>query len=148
MIKVQTQDFELADEYQQLKQDSQANGAIVTFTGLVRDFNQQGQLQALELEHYPGMTEKVLEQICQQAHSRWQLGQIRLIHRVGELAVNEQIVFVGVSSEHRQSAFEAAQFIMDRLKTDAPFWKQEVSGGQKSWVEAKVSDAELAKRWQ
>lgn len=148
MIKVQTQDFELADEYQQLKQDSQANGAIVTFTGLVRDFNQQGQLQALELEYYPGMTEKVLEQICLQAHSRWQLGQIRLIHRVGELAVNEQIVFVGVSSEHRQSAFEAAQFIMDRLKTDAPFWKQEVSGGQKSWVEAKVSDAELAKRWQ
>jgi len=148
MISVQTEDFDLAFEYGQLRLEEHTNGAIVTFTGLVRDFNQQGQLQGLELEHYPGMTEKVLAQICQQAKDRWDLTQIRLIHRVGYLAANEQIVFVGVTSLHRQNAFDAAQFIMDRLKTQAPFWKQEVSEKEKSWVEAKLSDTRLSQRWE
>lgn len=148
MISVQQQDFDLGAEYQKLKQQNAQNGAIVTFCGLVRDFNQDFSLQALELEYYPGMTEKVLEQICVQARERWKLGDITLIHRVGRLEANEQIVFVGVSSQHRQNAFDGAQFIMDRLKNDAPFWKKEWSRDQDQWVAAKLSDQEKARRWE
>ncbi len=148
MISVQTNDFDLGHEYQMLRQDADGDGAIVTFTGLVRDFNNSGSVSMIRLEHYPGMTEKSLMNICSDARKRWELGQIRLIHRVGFIGANEQIVFVGVSSKHRKSAFEAAEFIMDYLKTNAPIWKQEGTATGMKWVESKQSDQTAASRWQ
>lgn len=115
-------------------------GAIVTFTGLVREFAGD---QALTLEHYPAMTQAVLTTIAQQATTRWALQGATIVHRVGPLNPNEQIVFVGVASSHRQAAFEACHFMIDLLKTRAPFWKKE----GKNWVEAKLSDQKAAKRW-
>ena len=123
MISVQTQDFSLADEYQLLSEGTSA-GAVVTFVGKVRDFNQGDEVQGLSLEHYPGMTEKALTEIVEQAKQRWSLLQVRVIHRVGDLELGDQIVFVGVSSAHRGDAFDACEFIMDYLKTKAPFWKK------------------------
>jgi len=144
-IKVQTEDFDLAAEYRQLN-DGHASGAVVTFSGLVRD--EEGQLLGLELEHYPGMTEKALSNIVDVAKARWPLHAVTVIHRVGYLKINEQIVFVGVASAHRLAAFEAANFIMDYLKTRAPFWKKEHSvHGEPSWVAAKASDQQAAERW-
>lgn len=145
-IKVQTEDFDLATEYNHLN-GAHTSGAVVTFSGLVRD--DEGQLLGLELEHYPGMTEKALSKIVEVAATRWSLNAVTVIHRVGYLKVNEQIVFVGVASAHRGAAFEAASFIMDYLKTQAPFWKKEhsVNGGQ-VWVAAKDTDQQAAERWQ
>ncbi|MFT5084455.1 MAG: molybdopterin synthase catalytic subunit [Lentisphaeria bacterium] len=140
MISVQIQDFDMATEYRNLIKHS-ASGAIVTFVGRVRDF-QQGDKQFL-LQHYPGMTEKVLGDIEKKAHDHWPLLATTIIHRVGELHVNDQIVFVGVSSEHRKAAFEACEFMIDVLKTHAPFWKKE--GGH--WVEAKQQDQDAADAW-
>ncbi|NIB42049.1 molybdopterin synthase catalytic subunit MoaE [Pseudomaricurvus alkylphenolicus] len=148
MIIVQEQDFDLQAEYSALREDSPAIGAIVTFTGLMRDFNQGDDVQSLFLEHYAGMTEKVLEKICAQARDRWSIQQIRLIHRVGELRPSDQIVFVGVSSAHRGDAFAACEFIMDFLKTQAPFWKREQTRDGDRWVDARQSDADAARRWQ
>ncbi|RJG48494.1 molybdopterin synthase catalytic subunit MoaE [Motilimonas pumila] len=147
MIKVQQQDFDIQHEYQALAKDSQA-GAIVTFVGLVRDMNLGKQVQGLELEHYPGMTEQSLRTIVQQAKTRWQLLQCRVIHRVGKLALNEQIVYVGVSSAHRGDAFAACEFIMDYLKTQAPFWKKEHTDEGANWLDARESDDQAAERWQ
>ena len=147
MILVQEADFDTQQQYQALQQDCPQIGAIVTFVGLMRDFNEGDQVSSLFLEHYPGMTEKVLEDIRQQAMQRWQLNQIRIVHRVGELAPSDQIVFVGVSSAHRGDAFAACEFVMDFLKTQAPFWKREQTPEGSRWVEARQSDDQAADRW-
>jgi molybdopterin synthase catalytic subunit len=113
----------------------------------VREFNPQGAVSSVVIEHYPGMTEKSLMKICSAARKRWELGHIRLIHRVGQLEATEQIVFVGVTSKHRKNAFEATEFIMDYLKTNAPLWKQEGTSTGLKWVETKSSDHQAIKRW-
>lgn len=146
-VRVQELDFDLGAEYAALRSQAKDIGAIVTFSGLVREFDNGERLQAMSLEHYPGMTEKALQKIEQQARERWRLDQVSIIHRVGRLAAQEQIVFVGVSSAHRKDAFEAAQFVMDYLKTQAPFWKKEITDNGEQWVEAKSTDDEAAKRW-
>lgn len=147
MIRVQTEDFNISTEYQALVESNQQDGAVIFFVGLVRDFNQNSQIKSLTLEHYPAMTDKVLIQLVEQAKQKWSLGRVHLIHRVGKLALGEQIVFVGVTSAHRKNAFEAAEFIMDTLKTTAPFWKKEETPQGSHWVEAKRSDGQAAKRW-
>jgi molybdopterin synthase catalytic subunit len=147
-IVVQRDDFSLADEYARLaiRPDS---GAIVTFVGKVRDFNQGEEVKGLALEHYPGMTEKALAEIVQEARRRWPLQECTLIHRIGQLWLGDQIVLVAVSSAHRDAAFDACHFIMDFLKTRAPFWKKELTiEGVQRWVEAKASDDAAAARWQ
>lgn len=146
-LRIQTEDFDLATEYQFLRQLSSSVGAVVTFTGLVRDFEQQGSIDSLSLQHYPGMTEKLLQEIVDQANSRWNLIGTTVIHRVGKLLPCDQIVFVGVASQHRADAFEAAQFIMDYLKTKATFWKKVDQDGQQHWVESKDSDQAASQRW-
>ena len=146
-INVQSQDFDFAYEYQKLRDSSNSDGALVTFVGLVRDMNQQQSVSGLFLEHYPAMTEKVLNNIVKQARAKWQLGSVSIIHRVGQLNVSEQIVFVGVTSQHRQSAYHANEFIMDYLKTDAPFWKKETTTRGDRWIEAKVSDLKKSQNW-
>lgn len=143
MIKVQHNDFDHAHEYTAL-QHRGISGAIVTFTGLVRDFaNSSTDNDSFELQHYPGMTEKILNDIEVRAREQWPLQKVSIIHRVGILAAGDRIVFVGVSSQHRHDAFAAAEFIMDMLKTEAPFWKKEGS----RWVEEKASDQQSANRW-
>ncbi|PSU35175.1 molybdopterin synthase catalytic subunit MoaE [Photobacterium lutimaris] len=147
MISVQFDDFSVADEYEQLSQGTDA-GAVVTFVGKVRDFNQGDAVTGLSLEHYPGMTEKSLAAIVEQASERWPLLKTRVIHRVGDLALGDQIVFVGVTSAHRGAAFEACEFIMDFLKTRAPFWKKEQTPDESRWVDARDTDTSAADRWQ
>ncbi|MDP2532359.1 molybdopterin synthase catalytic subunit MoaE [Photobacterium damselae subsp. piscicida] len=146
MISVQFEDFSVADEYEKLAQGTEA-GAVVTFIGKVRDFNQGDSVTGLSLEHYPGMTEKALSEIVEQARARWPLLQVRVIHRVGDLDLGNQIVFVGVSSAHRGASFEACEFIMDYLKTRAPFWKKEQTPEENRWVDARESDTSAADRW-
>jgi molybdopterin synthase catalytic subunit len=146
-VSVQSEDFSVGDEYDALAQ-SHASGAIVTFVGKVRDMNLGDDVIGLSLEHYPGMTEKALQSICDQAEERWLLNGIRVIHRVGDMDTGDQIVFVGVSSAHRGSAFEACEFVMDYLKTKAPFWKKERTKETTRWVESRDSDALAAARWQ
>ncbi len=139
MITVQTQDFDPHKLYEALRINAQT-GAIVTFTGLVREF---AGAEPLHLEHYPKMTESVLRSISDEAKKRWPLEAVTIVHRVGKLAPTEQIVFVGVGSAHRKAAFEACHYIIDLLKTQAPFWKKE---GDR-WVEAKASDNHAASHW-
>lgn len=146
-ISVQKQDFDLAYEYMQIRKYSDSDGAIVTFTGLVRELTERGNLKYMTLEHYPGMTEKSLMKICEQARKLWPVGSIRIIHRIGKLSPDEQIVFVGVSSRHRKAAFVATEFIMDFLKTHAPFWKKELTAEGEFWVDAKASDKHKANEW-
>jgi len=146
-IGVQQQDFSLEAEYQALCLNNQQDGAVVTFIGLVRDFNQGTQVKSLFLEHYSGMTEKCLESIVEKARGKWQLGRVRVIHRIGQLELAEQIVFVGVSATHRKSAFAACEFIMDYLKTQAPFWKKELSTDGETWLDARQSDQDEANKW-
>ncbi|MBV7297591.1 molybdopterin synthase catalytic subunit MoaE [Enterovibrio paralichthyis] len=146
MISVQVDDFSVAEEYARLN-DCHGDGAVVTFVGKVRDMNLGDNVTGLTLEHYPGMTEKSLTEICEQAKSRWPLTYVRVIHRVGALDIGDQIVFVGVSSAHRNAAFEACEFIMDYLKTRAPFWKKERLVDDERWVEVRDSDQDAAKRW-
>ncbi|MGC9421614.1 molybdopterin synthase catalytic subunit MoaE [Vibrio sp.] len=145
-VSVQYDDFSIADEYAALAQGSGA-GAIVTFVGKVRDMNLGDDVVGLHLEHYPGMTEKTLEAICEQALSRWPLQNVRVIHRIGDMDAGEQIVFVGVTSAHRHASFEACEFIMDTLKTQAPFWKKERTTQSSRWVESRDSDHQAAQRW-
>ncbi|MBU2964394.1 molybdopterin synthase catalytic subunit MoaE [Amphritea sp. 2_MG-2023] len=147
IVSVQTEDFSVAKLSQQLQADNACNGAIVTFTGVVRQLASGPGLEALYLEHYPGMTEKALSRIIEQARQRWTLGNVVVIHRVGRLALNDNIVFVGVASAHRQAAFQGAEFIMDYLKRDAPFWKKEITTAGEHWVEAKQSDLDAAENW-
>ncbi|WP_028862892.1 molybdopterin synthase catalytic subunit MoaE [Psychromonas aquimarina] len=147
MIKVQSEDFNQQVEYNRLRKDPSV-GAVVTFSGLVRDINQGEQVSTLTLEHYPGMTESSLAEIVKQAESRWNIIDCTVIHRIGELQLLDQIVFVGIASLHRQDAFAACEFIMDYLKTQAPFWKKETNAQQQSyWVDARDSDQEALNKW-
>lgn len=146
-IVVQNGDFSLQQEAAALRERG-ATGAVVTFTGLVRDMHDDRRVSGLYLEHYPGMTEKSLHEIASEACARWPLQALTIIHRVGELQAGEQIVFVGVGSAHRHSAFAACDFLMDYLKTRAPFWKKSLQEDGGHWVEAKDSDAAAAERWQ
>ncbi len=140
--------FDIGNLSEQVRADDATSGAIVTFTGIVRELeNTDDSLTALYLEHYPGMTEQALHKIADKARERWALGNIVIYHRVGTLSLNENIVFVGVGSAHRVNAFEAAQFIMDYLKKDAPFWKKEISDQGEAWVEQKQSDLDAADEW-
>ena len=145
-IRVQQDDFDLSDEVAKVKNNNSDIGAVVSFVGTVRDLD-DSPIEKMTLEHYPGMTEKALEEIAQQAQNRWPLGDVSIIHRVGDLAINEQIVLVITASKHRKAAFEACEFIMDYLKTQAPFWKKEHTTTGNHWVEAKDSDTDQAKRW-
>ncbi|MBY7816772.1 molybdopterin synthase catalytic subunit MoaE [Vibrio fluvialis] len=146
-VSVQVQDFSVADEYAQLSAGTKA-GAVVTFVGKVRDMNLGDNVTGLHLEHYPGMTEKALLEICDEAERRWSLQKVRVIHRVGDMDIGDQIVFVGVSSAHRSASFEACEFVMDYLKTKAPFWKKERTTESTRWVDSRESDAKAAERWQ
>lgn len=145
-IRVQQDDFDLSDEVAEVKNNNTDIGAVVSFVGTVRDLD-DSPIEKMTLEHYPGMTEKALEEIAQQAQNRWPLGDVSIIHRVGDLAINEQIVLVVTTSKHRKAAFEACEFVMDYLKTQAPFWKKEHTTTGNHWVEAKDSDTDQAKRW-
>lgn len=147
-IQVQVADFDPSIEYQELRKKAGSNcGAIVSFVGLVRDSGDYQGVNAIELEHYPGMTEKSLETLMQDAASRWPVLAATIIHRIGKLELSEQIVYVGVASQHRLAAFEASEFLMDTLKTTAPFWKKEYSTKGSDWVKAKQSDQDRHKRW-
>ncbi|WP_275553986.1 molybdopterin synthase catalytic subunit MoaE [Mixta sp. Marseille-Q2659] len=145
-IRVGQAPFAMAEEYQWLSACND-DGAVVTFTGKVRNHNLGDNVSALTLEHYPGMTEKALAEIVEEARQRWPLQRISVIHRVGELFPGDEIVFVGVSAAHRGAAFESAEFIMDYLKTRAPFWKREATPEGDRWVEARDSDQQAAGRW-
>ena len=146
-VLVQTQDFSVPDEYARIADDN-SDGAVVTFVGKVRDFNDGSVVTDLTLEHYPGMTEAVLNQIAVEARERWPLNKVTIIHRVGTMTLGEQIVFIGVTSAHRKAAFAACEFLIDFLKTKAPFWKLEAGDQGKNWVEAKDADEQAAKMWQ
>ncbi len=146
-VRVQTGDFDLSSEIARLRAHAPKVGAIVTFIGTVRDLNEGEQVAEMELEHYPGMTEKSLEDIVAQAKSRWDIFDALVIHRVGPLKPLEQIVLVAVTSAHRGEAFDACEFIIDYLKTQAPFWKKEQTPGGARWVDARVSDDEAVAKW-
>ncbi|MFZ6719596.1 molybdopterin synthase catalytic subunit MoaE [Undibacterium sp. Ji49W] len=146
-VRVQTADFDLNAEMAQMRQGKPAIGALVSFVGVVRDMNEGQAVQAMELEHYPGMTEKSLEQIEQQARQRWQLMDVLVIHRVGALLPLDQIVLVIVASRHRGEAFAACEFIMDYLKTQAPFWKKEQTPDGARWVDARETDDQALQKW-
>ncbi len=148
LLSVQNEDFDVAYEYAQLRDNNSQDGAIVFFSGLVRDFNQGQDVTGLFLEHYPAMTEKALAKIVVQAKERWPINRVRLIHRVGQLYLSDQIVFVGVSSSHREAAFEACHFIMDYLKKQAPFWKKETTKKGDWWVETLEKDQKALDKWQ
>ena len=136
MIRVQTGDFDVGAELEQLRRDNNGRaGAIVSFTGLVRDINEGDSVSKMTLEHYPGMTEKALEKIEQEANTRWDLTASLIIHRVGKLQPNDNIVLVIAASKHRKQAFEACEFMIDTLKTEAPFWKKETLPEGTRWVE-------------
>jgi molybdopterin synthase catalytic subunit len=147
-VRVQREDFSLEAECASLRALDGNTGAIVTFTGLVRDLHDGVVVRALTLEHYPGMTEKSLQAIAKEAATRWPLQGLTIIHRIGELQAAEQIVFVGTSSAHREAAFQACAFVMDYLKTRAPFWKKCHAADGEYWVEAKSSDNAAAARWE
>ena len=147
MILIQHQDFDPATEYHALQNSGTGAGALATFTGLVRNSGDLEGVRGLFLEHYPGMTEKVIAKLIRQAAERWDVQQARVIHRVGHLALGEQIVFVGVCSTHRGDAFAACEFIMDELKTSAPFWKKEITGDYEHWVEQKSADLDRSEHW-
>ena len=136
MIKVQHEDFDPGQELEQLRQQCAGQaGALVSFTGLVRDLNQEAEIRKMTLEHYPGMTERALAAIEQEAASRWQLVDSLIIHRVGPLLPNDRIVFVAAASPHRAEAFRACEFMIDELKVRAPFWKKETLPDSERWVE-------------
>ncbi|MBT9433393.1 molybdopterin synthase catalytic subunit MoaE [Candidatus Sodalis endolongispinus] len=147
LIEVGAGDFDVAALYAWLYA-SDNDGAVVTFTGKVRSHNLCAEVSKLTLEHYPDMTEKALADIAAQARERWPLTRIALLHRVGELGAGERIVFVGVSGAHRAAAFSAAEYMMDILKTLAPFWKRESTPAGSRWLDARVSDQRAAERWQ
>lgn len=148
MISIQTDDFDVGTEYEALRSTGPSTGAIVTFSGLVRDSGDLSGVTGLFLEHYPGMTEQVIQGLIDEASRRWDVQRARVIHRVGRLALADQIVFVGVCSAHRGDAFAACEFIMDALKTSAPFWKKEITGEGEHWVEQKESDVARSRNWE
>lgn len=148
IVRVQAEDFDAAELQAGLLGDDAGCGGVVTFTGYVRCRNESRDVQALELEHYPGMTEKSIHAILDEAAQRWPLRAATVVHRVGVLRPGEQIVWVGAGSAHREAAFAATEFIMDYLKTRAPFWKKEHAGEGEHWVDARGSDTVRARRWQ
>ena len=145
-IQVQEEDFDIAEVNRELAAGRSDVGAVASFIGLVRDMPQK-RLQKMTLEHYPGMTEKSLGKIAETAQQRWKILDVAIIHRVGELKPADQIVLVSVISAHRKAAFAACEFIMDYLKTDAPFWKKETNEQGENWVEAKASDNQERGKW-
>ena len=146
-IKIQNKDFDVSEETKILRQNE--TGAIVNFVGIVRGFDEKNDnvIDSMILEHYPGMTELEIEKIVRQGCQRWDITGVTVIHRVGKLLPSDQIVFVGVSAKHRQNAFDSCNFIMDWLKTKAPFWKVEENNNQKKWVDYNLSDDEATKKW-
>ena len=146
-VVVQEPAFSQQDEYERLRTSALNVGAVVTFAGTVRDINDDDTVTALRLEHYPGMTEKALTDIAQQAVDRWSLGDALVIHRYGDLAPGEMIMMVATASKHRKNAFEAAVFLMDFLKSRAPFWKKEFLKDGAEWVAAKQEDEDSLDRW-
>jgi len=146
-IAIQREDFDAGAEARALSRNNPAVGAVASFVGLVRDRNDGTAVSAMTLEHYPGMTEKAIAQIVDEAKGRWKIVDCSVIHRVGELQLAEQIVLVVVASSHRGDAFAACEFIMDFLKSQAPFWKKEATPEGARWVDARVSDAAAAARW-
>ena len=146
-IRVQVQDFDLGAEFNALRAGNPKIGGIVSFVGLVRDINDGAGVSTLTLEHYPAMTQKALVDIVGQASARWDLIDVTVIHRVGQLQPTDQIVLVIVASGHRGDAFEACEFIMDYLKTQAPFWKKESTPQGERWVEFRASDELATSRW-
>ena len=144
-VLITEQDFDIDAEYSALK--TAGVGAVVIFAGVVRDSAENQELRAMTLEHYPGMTEKEITIITEQARARWPLQGVRVIHRVGRLLPEENIVFVGCASAHRSAAFESAAFIMDYLKTKAPFWKKEETATEARWVDAREADEAALTKW-
>jgi molybdopterin synthase catalytic subunit len=146
-VRVQVEDFDVAREIAELRAGNAKVGAVAAFIGFVRDLNDATEIRTLTLEHYPGMTEKALAGIVAEAATRWDLCDTRVVHRIGTLHPTDQIVLVAVSSAHRGDAFAACEFIMDYLKTRAPFWKKEATPAGERWVEARTSDDDAAARW-
>ena len=147
MVRIQGADFDSGAEIANLRRNNPAIGAIASFIGLVRDVNAGDRVSELTLEHYPGMTEKALDNIVAEAKSRWDVIDVLVIHRVGVLRPTDQIVLVIVTGAHRGEAFAACEFLMDYLKTQAPFWKKERTPDGSRWVEARSSDDAAAERW-
>jgi molybdopterin synthase catalytic subunit len=147
-VRIQTQDFDLSQEVKQLRAGDARVGAVATFVGTVRDRNDGSDIAAMTLEHYPGMTEKSLEEIIEKAKARWDIFDVLIIHRVGSLNIEDQIVLTAVTSAHRGEAFAACEYVMDYLKTLAPFWKKEDTPEGARWVDARLSDDEALKKWQ
>jgi molybdopterin synthase catalytic subunit len=148
MIRVQHEEFDVNAEVARLRAANPRIGAIACFIGVVRDLNEGAAVASMTLEHYPGMTEKALGEIVAQARARWDLYDILIVHRVGELRPTDPIVLVVVTSAHRGSAFAACEFVMDYLKTDAPFWKKEATPAGERWVDARESDDAARERWE
>jgi molybdopterin synthase catalytic subunit len=146
-VRVQEEDFDLSAEVARLREGRPQAGAVACFVGLVRDVNGRDAVAAMTLEHYPGMTERALEEIVAEARGRWDLVEVTVIHRVGNLRPLDQIVLVAVASAHRGEAFAACEFIMDYLKTRAPFWKKERTCEGERWVDAREQDGDAAARW-
>nr|WP_198980536.1 molybdopterin synthase catalytic subunit MoaE [Herbaspirillum sp. ASV7] len=146
-VRVQTADFDLSAEVAQLRLSNPRVGAVVSFVGTVRDLNDGAAVSEMELEHYPVMTERALEQIVEQAKARWPIFDALVIHRIGPMHPREQIVLVAVTSPHRGEAFAACEFIMDYLKTQAPFWKKEQTPDGARWVDARESDDSALTKW-
>jgi len=148
MIRVQREDFDIGAELERLMKGRRDLGAVVTFTGCVRDRAGAREISEMTLEHYPGMTERELERIESEAFERWPLQDCLIVHRYGALVPGDKIVLVITASPHRRAAFEAAEFLMDYLKTSAPFWKRETGPDGAHWVESRGSDDEALQRWQ
>src|SRR5438067_2979270 len=146
-VRVQTEDFDVAREIAALRARDARVGAVVSFIGTVRDINDDAPVSQMTLEHYPGMTEKALESIVAQAKERFDIYDALVVHRVGSLHPSDQIVLVAVTGAHRGEAFDACRFVIDYLKTDAPFWKKEETPAGARWVDARASDDEAAARW-
>jgi molybdopterin synthase catalytic subunit len=146
-IRIQTEDFDAGAEIAKLREGNPAVGAVASFVGVCRDRNDGESVAIMTLEHYPGMTEKALEKIVDEALARWKILDVTVVHRVGELKPTDQIVLVVVSGAHRGDAFAACEFLMDYLKTRAPFWKKEQTPAGARWVEARSSDDDAAARW-
>ncbi len=147
-IRIQENDFDISAELAALRKGDPRVGAVVSFLGTVRDMNDGSQVKGMTLEYYPGMTEKALQEILDQAKSRWDIYQTLVIHRVGPLLPEDQIVLVAVTSAHRGEAFAACEFIMDYLKTAAPFWKKEDTPEGSRWVDARITDDVAMARWE
>lgn len=146
-VSIQTADFDLGAEVARLRAGDAGTGAVAAFVGTVRECSEGDSVSTLELEHYPGMTEKAIEAMVDDAFARFEIRAVRVIHRVGPLQLQDQIVMVAVSSAHRGAAFQACEFLMDYLKTQAPFWKKEHTPAGARWVDARTADDEALRRW-